>query len=290
MPRKERGLGRGLDALLSGGLDIYDGNGLEVTQLAPDRVQPRNDQPRKNFDEASLQELAQSIKEHGMLQPLLVRLAGDSEDTYQIIAGERRWRAAQVAGLTEIPVIIKEIDDAEAAEISLIENLQRDDLSTVEEAMAYKNIMNSFGYTQEMLAERIGKSRAHIANTIRILSLPAEILQMVEQKQITAGHARAIIGAGSASELVQMAKAIANRGLSVRETEELVKAGKQGKTTTKRMPDKPPEINELEETLQKVLGTRAEIVRHKKGGKIEISYYSDDDLDRIMQLFGISIE
>ena len=123
-----------------------------------------------------------------MLQPLLVRLAGDSEDTYQIIAGERRWRAAQVAGLTEIPVIIKEIDDAEAAEISLIENLQRDDLSTVEEAMAYKNIMNSFGYTQEMLAERIGKSRAHIANTIRILSLPAEILQMVEQKQITAGH------------------------------------------------------------------------------------------------------
>lgn len=281
MPKKERGLGRGLDALLSSSINSTDGT--EINEIEIDELIPRSDQPRKIFNEASLEELAQSLKEHGMLQPLLVRPRGDN---YEIIAGERRWRAARLAGLIVVPVIIREMEDIEAAEVSLIENLQRDDLTVIEEARAYKQMIESFSYTQEMLAERIGKSRAHVANTMRILSLPSVILDMIEQKRISAGHARAIIGAGTDAEQMKLAQRIADGGLSVRETEQIVR---DNKPLNRKVETKTPELIELEEILQKYLGTRAAIVKQKKGGKIEIAFYNDEDLERIIQLLGVEL-
>ncbi|HBQ25669.1 MAG TPA: chromosome partitioning protein ParB [Syntrophomonas sp.] len=251
---------------------------MEITELNIEMIIAREDQPRKVFDEESLKELASSLTEHGVLQPVLVREKGDR---YEIIAGERRWRAAQIAGLGTIPAIIRQLDDLQAGELSLIENLQREDLTAVEEAQAYHQMIERYQYTQEMLAQKIGKSRSHIANTLRILNLPPSILEMIESKQLSAGHARAILSLPGQKEQLAAAREITARGLSVREAEKRVKTKK---TVQEIVFEKSAEIVDLEERLQKHLGTKAEITTFNKGGRIQISYYSNEDLERIMEM------
>lgn len=264
--------------MLSG---TIDGDHEPVREMAIDKIHPRTDQPRKRFEEESLQELASSIKEHGILQPVLVRPV---KKGHEIIAGERRWRAAQLAGLAFIPVVVRDIDEQQAAEISLIENIQRDDLTVVEEARAYKSLADQFGYTQEVIAERIGKSRAYVANTLRILNLPEEVLQMLEKGELNAGHVRPLLSLSTAEEQLAAAKEIVANKMTVRQVEARVK--------TKRIKldipaDKPVELVEIQEKLQQHFATRAAVTRQGKGGKIEIAFYSDEDLERILEIMGI---
>ncbi len=278
MPKKERGLGRGLDALFSAGID---NDSLDIVELDTDVIIARQEQPRRNFDQESLQELAESLKEHGVLQPILVR---EKDDGYELIAGERRWRAAKLAGLPTIPAVVRKLDDLQVAEISLIENLQREDLTPVEEAQAYRLMMERFHYTQENLAQKIGKSRAHIANTLRIMNLPPSIIEMIDARKISAGHARAILAYGGEQEQLAAAQEIISAGLSVREAERRVK---NKKTVQEFVFEKPPEVVDLEERLQKFFGTKVEMNTLHKGGKIEITYYNDEDLERIIELLNI---
>lgn len=274
MPKKERGLGRGLDALFTNDNDV-------ISELDISILKPRNDQPRKTFDKESLMELTQSIMQHGLLQPILVRPRGEK---YEIIAGERRWRAAKLAGLNAISVIIKDINNQEAAEISLIENLQRDDLSVIEEAVAFKSLMEKHAFTQEMIAERIGRSRSYIANVMRILNLPPDIITLIEEKKISASHARTLLSLPTDEERIMAALDIIEGKKSVRQTEKNVK--KIQKAQDKKI--KSLEVAEVELKMQKYFGTKAEIISRKKGGKIEITYYSDEELERILDLIGIN--
>jgi ParB family chromosome partitioning protein len=278
--KKEHALGRGLEALLST-TELDSG---QITELELELIIPQDDQPRKNFNEESLQELAKSIREHGVLQPVLVRPIGEF---YEIVAGERRWRAAELAGLQLIPALIKEMGDIEAAEVSLVENIQRDDLSAIEEAKAYKNMVEQYNYTQEFIADRVGKSRAYVANTMRLLSLPSEIIEMIDRKQISPGHARALLGLNSPQEQLLAANEIIKSKLSVRQVEENVKTKKTKTTKMISLNLKSPDIIELEDRLQKYFGTKAEINGQKRGGKIEIAYYNEEDLDRILELLGL---
>ncbi|MGI6422151.1 MAG: ParB/RepB/Spo0J family partition protein [Syntrophomonadaceae bacterium] len=283
MPKKERGLGRGLEALLSAGPSLNDEENIQEIEV--EQLKARSDQPRTLFQEESLRELALSIKEHGLLQPILAK---PDEEGYQIIAGERRWRAAQMAGLKSIPVIVKDIEEDKAAEISLIENLQRDDLTPVEEARAYKMMMDRYNYTQETLAQRIGKSRSHVANMLRILALPEEVLKLLEEGKLSAGHARALLAIGKAGEQIKMAQAVAEDRVSVRQLEKKVKNIRSGDHSKgKPRLEKLPEVKDLEERLQLCLGTRAQVSAGNKGGKIIIEYYSLDDLERICDIIGI---
>jgi ParB family chromosome partitioning protein len=277
--KKGRGLGRGLEALLSS--DSGFDETQEVTQLEVDEIVLRKEQPRKRFDDKSLRELADSIKEHGLLQPLIVR---PRQDGFELVAGERRWRAAQMAGLREIPALIREMDDVQAAEVSLVENIQRDDLSAVEEAMAYKYMMDNYGYTQEVLAEKLGKSRSHIANMVRILALPEQVLTMLERQEITAGHARAILSLPTATEQIAAAKEIVAGRLSVRETEKKAKSIIKIKQIEKK---RDPVIMELEERMESFFSSRTKVLQKGRGGTIEISFYSLEDLERIVELIGL---
>jgi len=277
--KKGRGLGRGLEALLSS--DSGFDETQEVTQLEVDEIVLRKEQPRKRFDDKSLRELADSIKEHGLLQPLIVR---PRQDGFELVAGERRWRAAQMAGLREIPALIREMDDVQAAEVSLVENIQRDDLNPVEEAMAYRYMIDNYGYTQEVLAEKLGKSRAHIANMVRILALPEQVLTMLARQEITSGHARAILSLPTAAEQIAAAEEIVAGRLSVRETE------KKARSIVKRKPvekKRDPVIMELEERLESFFSSRTKVLQKGRGGTIEISYYSLEDLERIVELIGL---
>lgn len=278
MPKKERGLGRGLDALLSGAME---GDYEPVREIPADKIHPRKDQPRKKFEEESLQELANSIQEHGILQPVLVRPV---KNGYEIIAGERRWRAARMAGLENIPVVVHDIDDQKAAEISLIENIQRDDLTVVEEAKAYKRLAEQFGYTQETIAEKIGKSRAYVANTLRILNLPEEILEMLEKGELNAGHVRPLLALPTSEQQLAAAKEIVANKMTVRQVENKVKTKRIKLDITE---DKPVELVEIQEKLQQHFATRAIVTKQGKGGKIEIAFYSDEDLERILEMMGI---
>ena len=242
---------------------------------------PQENQPRQRFDPILLQELADSIREHGVLQPVLLRPV---DRGYEIIAGERRWRAAKMAGLTSIPALVREMEDAEAAEISLIENLQRDDLSVIEEAVAYKNLLEKHQYTQEKLAGKIGKSRTHIANTMRLLALPPQVIELVENKKIAPGHARALLGLNDPEAQLKAAQKIAKSKMTVRHTEELVRFEKE---KPPQATAKTPELADLEERLQKHLGAKTEINRKRQGGKIEITFYNEEDLERILEMIGV---
>jgi ParB family chromosome partitioning protein len=275
--RKEHGLGRGLEALLS----TTEFDSAQVMEIELDLIIPQDDQPRKSFEEESLRELANSIREHGILQPILVRPIGEF---YEIIAGERRWRAAEMAGLQLIPALVKEMADIEAAEASLVENIQRDDLSAIEEARAYKKLAEQYNYTQELIAERIGKSRAYVTNTMRLLSLKPEIIEMIDRKLITPGHARALLALTTPQEQLLAANEIIKSKLSVRQIEEKVKSNKTKKVQEK---GKSPDLLELEDRLQRYFGTRAAINGQRRGGKIEIVYYNEEDLDRILELLGL---
>ena len=248
-------------------------------------VEPNQNQPRKQFDEDALLELTESVKQYGILQPLLV---SEKKDYYEIIAGERRWRAAKLAGLKEVPVIVKEFSEQELVEISLIENIQREDLNAVEEAMAYKRLMDEFHLKQDEIADRVGKSRTAVTNSMRLLKLSAKVQQMLIDEMITAGHARAILAVSDMEKQESLAMRVFDEKLSVRETEKLVKAvlapPKENKPHSYSAEDVAYE--NLEEKMKSIMGTKVLIHRKKNDkGKIEIEYYSRDELERIIDLF-----
>ena len=249
-------------------------------------VEPNVNQPRKQFDEDALLELSESIKQYGVLQPLLV---SDKKDYYEKIAGERRWRAAKLAGLKEIPVIVKEFSEQELVEISLIENIQREDLNPVEEAMAYKRLIDEFHLKQDEIAERVGKSRTAVTNAMRLLKLSEKVQQMLIDEMITAGHARAILSIADKEKQESIAMKIFDEKLSVRETEALVKRMLEPPKTAKKSKFSSAEdaiYESLEEKMKSIMGTRVQIHRKKNDkGKIEIEYYSKDELERIIDLF-----
>jgi ParB family transcriptional regulator, chromosome partitioning protein len=281
---RQQRLGRGLSALL--GDDSSDYASLDRVRTSKEIpiefLKPNPDQPRRTFDEDALKELAISISEKGILQPILVRQAGDETNDYQIVAGERRWRAAQRAGLHNVPVIVKDLTDAETLEIALIENVQRSDLNPVDEAQGYQALLKEFSYTQDELSKIIGKSRSHIANAIRLLSLPAAVADMLVDGRLTAGHARTLIGADDAEDL---AREIISRGLNVRETENLVRGGAAPKRTKRSLPhEKDPDTLALEDNLSSSLGLKVS-VDHKgeKGGLIRIQYLTLEQLDDLCQ-------
>lgn len=256
-------------------------------------IEPNRDQPRKKFDEESLAELAGSIKRYGIIQPLIVKKTGF---TYTIIAGERRWRAARLAGLKEVPVIIRDIEDQAAAEIALIENIQREDLGAVEEAMAYRELIDAYGLTQEEVAERVAKSRSAIANSLRLLQLPEEVLLLISEDKLSAGHARCLITIDDREELIALAREIADKGLSVREAEKKADAIKKRKAATAETDTAHAGdaddiardrvfLDKLERELTGGLGTKVRIKPGKKDrGRIEIDYYSLEELNRISDL------
>ena len=308
MAGKKSGLGRGLDALFPEktvqskpktvktvkeekkvAVDTKKSSQQETSNgermMKISMIEPNREQPRKKFDEDALQELSESIKQYGILQPLLV---SDKKDYYEIVAGERRWRAAKMAGLKEVPVVVKEFSTQEIVEISLIENIQREDLNPVEEAMAYKRLMEEFHLKQDEIAERVSKSRTAVTNSMRLLKLDSRVQQMMVDEMISAGHARAILAISDSEQQYNAAMKVFDEKLSVRETEKLVKSIL---TPTKKKPvvSNPTEdaiYESLEEKMKGITGTRVFIHRKKNNkGKIEIEYYSRDDLDRIIDLF-----
>ena len=308
MAGKKSGLGRGLDALFPEktvqskpktvktvkeekkvAVDTKKSSQKETSNgermMKISMIEPNREQPRKKFDEDALQELSESIKQYGILQPLLV---SDKKDYYEIVAGERRWRAAKMAGLKEVPVVVKEFSTQEIVEISLIENIQREDLNPVEEAMAYKRLIDEFHLKQDEIAERVSKSRTAVTNSMRLLKLDSRVQQMMVDEMISAGHARAILAISDPEQQYNAAMKVFDEKLSVRETEKLVKSIL---TPTKKKPvvSNPTEdaiYESLEEKMKGITGTRVFIHRKKNNkGKIEIEYYSRDDLDRIIDLF-----
>jgi len=291
MATKPRGLGRGLESLLddSSLFAEYPENESGFTLIPIAKIEPRRDQPRVVFDSEPLEELALSIKEHGVLQPLTVRRL-DGE-IYQIVAGERRWRAARIAGLDEVPVRIVEADDLAATEIALVENLQRENLNPVEEARGYKVLYEVYGKTQEQIAVRMGKSRPVIANALRLLSLPDELLDMVKSGSLPAGSARALLGIKDTAKLISAAQEVSEKGLSTREAEKLARkisresSEDANKQNLKNFHDREPRLNymeEFEKTLSRSWGRKIRIIPGAKGkGRFEIEYYGEDDFEDV---------
>ncbi len=267
-------LGRGLNALIPE-------KGMKEIEVS--LIKPGPEQPRKDFDKKGLQELAQSIKEKGVLQPIIVRKAEGGG--YYLIAGERRWRAAKAAGLKKIPAIIKDVDSSSALELALVENIQRDDLNPLEMAEAFKRLIEEYGYTQEELSKRVGKDRATIANYLRILGLPPEIRELIVKDSISIGHAKAILSLPNRAAQIEVARQVVSKGLSVRETETLCAQKRPNRPSKgRKKAEKDPNIVALEDKLKRSLGTKVQI-RHKgKRGKIEIEYYSLDELDRLLEI------
>ena len=280
--KTELGLGRGLNALLGDPELPAQGEGSVTLPIS--QVEPGLNQPRKRFEQGALDDLAESIRIHGIIQPLTVRRLATGY--YQIIAGERRWRAAKSAGLTEIPAVIIEADDRKVMELGLIENLQREDLNPAEEARGYQTLMEEYGLTQEQVAQQMGKSRPAITNTLRLLALPPEVMGLLEEGVLSAGHARAILGAPTAALQREAAKKVVDGQLSVRQTEALIKA------LQKEKPDKPKEqgpdlslyLGELEKDLSGRLGRKVKIAHRGKKGRIELEYYNEQDLEALLEL------
>lgn len=286
--KPKRGLGSGLGALF--GEDVLSSPTDRETTLPISKVEPRADQPRYAFDEEALEALSESIKQYGLIQPITVRELGGGY--YQIIAGERRWRASRMAGLEEVPVRIIEADDRRAMELALVENLQREDLNPIEEARGYRTLMDEYGLTQEEAAAAVGKSRSAVANSLRLLGLSETVSAMVENGSISAGHARALLGLRDGKKQLELAEAIVSRGLSVRQTEALVK----------KLSKDPPEpkaeetssiivdyVKEVERELENALGRKVKLVDGKKTGRIEIEFYGADDREALinkLRLFG----
>lgn len=275
----KRGLGRGLDALYDN-TEAAEAEQKDLIELRISMIEPNHDQPRKDFDEDALITLSNSIAEHGIIQPIIV--SPSENGFYKIIAGERRWRAAKMAGLREIPAIVRTYEKQKAAEVAMLENLQREDLNPIEEAEGYKNLMENFGLTQESLSRSLGKSRSAIANSVRILSLPQNIIDMVRNGLISEGHARTLLSIEDDAEKQRLAEEIINGKLSVRDTEKI--AGE--KKTAKKIAEKKeisPEIKEMEKRLSDNFGSKVKIITGRKKGKIEIEYYGNDDFTRIME-------
>ena len=281
----KKGLGRGLDSIFADNYIEVAAENQGIQTLRISQIEPKADQPRKHFDEEALIELSDSIKAHGLLQPIIVRES--SAGYYQIIAGERRWRASKLAGLTEIPVIIMQADALEAAEIAIIENIQRQDLNAYEEAAAYASLMEQYSLTQEEVAEKVGKSRSAVANSMRLLDLPEEVLEMLKTGDISAGHARALLGLKNKDIIVDTAEQILVRSLSVRDTEALVKKlnkeFEKGDSVVEQKDEiKVDYIKDLEKKAMHLTGKRVKIKNKGKVSTVEIDFYGNDDLEDIL--------
>ena len=275
---KKSPLGRGLESLIPKG---------ESTQKAPVEIDitdiiPNSEQPRQKFDSEKLMELAESIKSKGLIQPIIVSKQGDK---YIIIAGERRWRACGLAGLKKIPVIVKNInDDKERLELALIENIQREDLNPVEVAVTYKNLIEKFGYTQEELSKIVGKSRSAVANILRLLKLPKEVISSLSENEITEGHARALLGLEEKDDILNIFRIVLRRKLSVRETERLIQRVKKGEIKKENFQERDIFIDALEKEFEEFFKTKVNIKTKKSGGTIEIKYMSNDELNTILEM------
>jgi ParB family transcriptional regulator, chromosome partitioning protein len=265
----------------------------DFIEIDLDLIEPNVMQPRRRFDDQKLEELAQSIRSNGVVQPLLVRRVGNR---YQLIAGERRWRASQLAGIQKVPAVVKDIPDDKLLELALIENIQRQELNPIEEAQAYKRLMDSLGLTQEGVALRVGRDRSFITNHLRLLRLPEDIQQYVEDEKISSGHARALLGVDDADIQRRVAKSVIEHGLSVRETERAMRRVIAGNSTSvaiaPAVKQTDPNVRAAETRLRRRLGTQVRVVPNMKGngGKLEIEYYSETDLDRVYQLLMGSVE
>lgn len=284
MAVKKTGLGRGIDAIFTDNAveDLSVTSGAVKVKLID--IEPNRDQPRKQFDEDALNELAQSISQHGVLQPLLVRPMQDG--TYQLVAGERRWRASRIAGLTEVPVVIKDLSDSQVAEIALVENLQRENLNPIETAFGFKELADKFNYTQEEISRIIGCSRSAVANSLRLLALSDEIQEMVSDGSLSGGHAKALLGVEDEEYRLQLARLVIKEDLSVRETERLArKASDANKSTGKRTKKRNPYYDEVELALSDVLKRKVKVTKSSKKGSIEIEFFDDQDLKKFIKIF-----
>lgn len=300
MATKKKGLGSkglGIEALINNKMEDFKEVSMRqqavetVNELDIDLIEPNRKQPRKYFDPAALEELAESLKTYGMIQPIVVK---KNEDFYELIAGERRWRAAKIAGLQKIPVIIKAWEESEAFEASLVENLQREDLNPIEEAESYQRLQEEFQLSQEKIAERVGKSRSAIANSLRLLQLDPRVRNFVTENKLSGGHARTLLGISDAELQFELAEHVIEEGLSVRALEALVKKEqqkleKQEKEEQSPLPSEPENndsvfYQEIEEDLKSIFATKVKLTRKKNKGRIEIEYYSKDDLERLLTM------
>ena len=279
--RQPHNLGRGLSALFQDeGEDYASLDQVRQTKTVPvEFLTPGRFQPRHRFDAGDMESLVASIRERGVLQPILVRRSPDSASSFEIVAGERRWRAAQLAQLHEVPVLVREFSDEEALEVALVENIQRADLTVIEEARGYQRLVEEFGYTNQTLGQAVGKSRSHIANMIRLLDLPAPVQEMVEDGRLSAGHARALIGA---ADPLALAQKVAKRGLNVRQTEALARAEKQPAKARSAPTPKDVDTARLERNLSHLLGLKVEIELRGEGGVLTIRYDTLDQLDDVL--------
>lgn len=285
------GLGRGLESLFNNfknnedienvSRETLEKDGKSVRDIAISLIDPNKNQPRKKFDEEALNELASSIKVHGVLQPILVV---ERDGRYLIVAGERRWRASKIAGLKEVPCIVADFTNNEIKEISIIENLQRKDLTPIEEAKAIKELIDEFGWTQDVVAERLGKSRPVISNTLRILTLQPEVIQMIEDGKLSAGHARSLVVIQDRDAQIKLAKQVCEKKLTVRDLENAVKSNKKPKNETSANGKISNEFHELIMDMQRVFGTKVFVMGSENRGRIYIDYFNKDDLDRIYDL------
>ncbi len=289
MAARKKGLGKGLDSLIpeSAKATVTQSSGSDrednVQMMKVSAMEPNRDQPRQKFDEDGLLELADSIKQFGVLEPLMVR---KNKDYYEIIAGERRWRAAKMAGVKEVPVVVKDYTDQEIVEIGLIENIQRENLNPIEEAIAYKRLLEEFNLKQDEVAERVSKSRTAVTNSMRLLKLDERVQQMIVDEMITTGHARALLAVSNKDEQYELATRVFDEKLSVRETEKLVKNWKKPKKEKKKPTAAMDAVyQDLEGKMREALGTKVRIASKGNGtGKIEIEYYSDDELEHMFDL------
>lgn len=283
MPKKQA-LGRGMDAIF---IDNTPDSPERTDKLAVSDIEPRRDQPRKTFDPESLSSLADSIAANGLIQPIIVRQS-ENPALYSIVAGERRWRAARMAGLSEVPVVIIDADDRKAAEYALVENIQREDLNPIEEAEGLKSLIEDYNLTQEQAAKRVGKSRAAIANALRLLELPDEVISLVGHKSLSAGHARALLGLNDKTLIPDAAKTIVDHELSVRAAEELIKKLNSKPEPKKNDPVADSYYSSLEQKLTESLGHKVRISRSKRRRSISISYKNSDELEELIRLLGCS--
>lgn len=283
MATKKRGLGKGLDALF---VDNAVESETRVNSLPIAEIEPNRQQPRQEFDQEALAELAASIAEHGVLQPILVRPVSGG---YQIVAGERRWRAARQAGLVEMPAVVKEMTDQEVAQAALVENLQRENLNPVEEALGYRQLMEQFGMTQEQVAKKVAKSRPAVGNAVRLLGLPEEVLAFLRAGSLTAGHAKALLSLKDVALVASAAQLMVDKRLSVREAEQYCKRLNAAPKAEKAVLPPAPLFKEVELSLTEVLGRRVKVTTDGTKGKLEIEYFSKDDLVQLASIFNEKI-
>ena len=283
MAAKKTGLGRGFDAIFADNSVEEISSTACAVKIKLRDIEPNRDQPRKNFDEAALNELAESIKLHGVLQPLLVRPMADG--SYQLVAGERRWRASRLAGLTEVPAVVRELTDAQVAELALVENLQREDLNPIEEALGYKELADKYDYTQEEISNLVGSSRPAIANALRLLTLPAEIISFIENGELSPGHAKALLTVEDDSLKLSLAALIIKDGLSVREAERLARGAVKTEPKGKHRKKRNPYYDEVELALSNVLARKVRVTKSSKNGTIEIEFFDDEDLKKLIKIF-----